>query len=67
MLLGMHLRAIMCRTLDFRTGAARTGKRKVTAPRLDVTKDMQEATDVMALTRMDLTAERIWKHIRQNF
>ncbi|ETP31421.1 hypothetical protein F442_19716 [Phytophthora nicotianae P10297] len=39
----------------------------MTAPGLAVTEDLQEATDVMALTRMDLTAERIWKHIRQNF
>ncbi|KUG02120.1 hypothetical protein AM587_10000887 [Phytophthora nicotianae] len=44
-----------------------TQKRKMTAPGLAVTEDLQEATDVMALTRMDLTAERIWKHIRQNF
>ncbi|POM62939.1 LOW QUALITY PROTEIN: hypothetical protein PHPALM_27842 [Phytophthora palmivora] len=37
---------------------------KMIAPGLDVTESMKETTDTIAITRMDLTAERTWKHIR---
>ncbi|POM62806.1 hypothetical protein PHPALM_27993 [Phytophthora palmivora] len=40
---------------------------KMIAPGLDVTESMKETTDTMAITRMDLTAERIWKHICSEF
>ncbi|OWY99627.1 LOW QUALITY PROTEIN: hypothetical protein PHMEG_00029342 [Phytophthora megakarya] len=43
------------------------GRRATLPPGLDVTEDMTEATDTMALTRMDLTPERIWKQIRDDF
>ncbi|OWZ17122.1 LOW QUALITY PROTEIN: hypothetical protein PHMEG_0008975 [Phytophthora megakarya] len=34
---------------------------------VDVTEYMKEATDMIALTRMDLTDERVWKNIRDDF
>ncbi|KAK1940034.1 hypothetical protein P3T76_008357 [Phytophthora citrophthora] len=43
------------------------GQRNVLPPGLDVSEDMKEAADAMALTRMDLTAERVWEQLRADF
>ncbi|KAG1686498.1 hypothetical protein DVH05_006512 [Phytophthora capsici] len=43
------------------------GRRAILPPGLDVTEAMKDATDTTTLTRMDLTVERIWKKLREDF
>ncbi|KAK1930446.1 hypothetical protein P3T76_014117 [Phytophthora citrophthora] len=42
-------------------------KRTVTAPGVDVAEAMKERTDELAISQMNLTAERVWKQIREDF